>query len=125
VENYLQQNSVRDVWSGMEKLTGFGIMWDHTDGRVEVFQLVQFRQTQHAAASCYRPHIHVPTASLSHLSTFTCNYKIYMKINFKMNNHLILNTNKTKEMIVDFRRTSSQLNTSPSSVKRRLRITET
>ena len=28
-----------------------------------------------------------------------------------MNNHLILNTNKTKEMIVDFRRTSSQLNT--------------
>ena len=77
LESQLQQNNVRDVWSGMKKITGFKLKEDQTDGGLDRANELNMFFNRFSSPPALNPKGHTPSMSpqLScHTSTLSpCN----------------------------------------------------
>uniref|UniRef100_A0A1A8RXB6 Reverse transcriptase domain-containing protein n=1 Tax=Nothobranchius rachovii TaxID=451742 RepID=A0A1A8RXB6_9TELE len=124
LENKLQRNNIRDVWSGMKKITGFKQRKDCTDGSLDTAnELNKFFNrfssgTNPASSSPVPSQSDIPSSSDP---TFSCHTPALLSSNTVMDSSGSINLSSTKSGDAAAPFTSpSHLSVSRSQVKRQL-----
>uniref|UniRef100_A0A8C6NVM8 Reverse transcriptase domain-containing protein n=1 Tax=Nothobranchius furzeri TaxID=105023 RepID=A0A8C6NVM8_NOTFU len=124
MENKLQRNNIRDVWSGMKKITGFKQRKDCTDGSLDTAnELNKFFNrfssgTNPASSSPVPSQSDIPSSSDP---TFSCHTPALLSSNAVMDSSGSINLSSTKsgDAVAPFT-SPSHLSVSRSQVKRQL-----